>query len=100
MRCPVCRADNVAGPQCRRCRADLSLLFEVEDQRRRVLAQAAAAVQQGDGGRVSRLAEEAQSLRRDAESARLLAIGRLLQGDLAGAWQTYQALTGLNDEEP
>ena len=28
MRCPVCRADNTEGPQCRRCRADLSPLFK------------------------------------------------------------------------
>lgn len=34
MRCPVCRAENDRGPNCRRCRADLSLLFALEKQRR------------------------------------------------------------------
>jgi hypothetical protein len=27
MRCPVCRAAVQSGPQCRRCKADLSLLL-------------------------------------------------------------------------
>ena len=36
-RCPVCRARVEPGPQCRRCKADLSLLVSLEDQRRRAL---------------------------------------------------------------
>ena len=43
MHCPVCKADNSQGPQCRRCKADLSLLFALEEQRRRTLAEALCA---------------------------------------------------------
>ena len=37
--CPVCRAEN-AERTCRRCRADLGLLFDLESQRSIELAQA------------------------------------------------------------
>ena len=40
MRCPVCKADNAQGLQCRRCKADLALLFQLEEQRARALEQA------------------------------------------------------------
>ena len=35
MNCPVCRATNDQGAQCRRCKADLGLLFRLEAQRKR-----------------------------------------------------------------
>ena len=40
MRCPVCRAEVEQGPNCRRCRADLAMLFTLEEQRARALAAA------------------------------------------------------------
>ncbi len=89
MRCPVCRAENTEGPQCRRCRADLSLLFALEDQRRRLLADAAAAVARGDGDEVVRLATAAEELRAGEDARRLIVVGRLLQEDFAGAWRAY-----------
>jgi hypothetical protein len=90
MRCPVCRADNATGPTCRRCRADLSLLFDVEERRRRALAVAARYASRGGGAHATRFAAEAHLLRRDEDSRRLLAIGRLMQRDFAGAWEAYQ----------
>jgi hypothetical protein len=36
------------------------------------------------------LAKHASWLRHGADTARLLAIGRLLQRDFAGAWQAYR----------
>jgi hypothetical protein len=89
MRCPVCRADNSAGPQCRRCRADLSLLFALEERRRGVLAEAVRAASAGDWQQAVSLAEVAHGLRRGEDTRRLQAIGRLLQGDFAGAWRWY-----------
>ena len=32
MICPCCKANNDSGPACRRCKADLSLLFAFEKQ--------------------------------------------------------------------
>jgi hypothetical protein len=89
MRCPVCRAENPTGPQCRRCRADLSLLFALEEQRGRLLTAAQAALQRGDGGETVRLATAAERLRHGDDAQRLLALGHLLNGDFAGAWESY-----------
>jgi hypothetical protein len=91
MRCPVCRAENAAGPTCRRCRADLSLLFDLEERRAHALAAAERSAARGAGGEVVRFAGEAHRLRRGEDSRRLLALGHLLRRDFAGAWQTYWA---------
>ena len=37
IRCPACKADNAQGPACRRCKADLSLLFALEARRTAVM---------------------------------------------------------------
>jgi hypothetical protein len=93
MRCPVCRAENSEGPLCRRCRADLSLLFTLEEQRRQLL-EAAAALARTDVNEAVRLAAAAHDLRQGDDSARLLALGRLLQRDFAGAWEAYSKRAG------
>jgi hypothetical protein len=82
MRCPVCRAQNSAEETtCRRCKADLSLLVEMDKAREHVLAQAARAAAVGDGVKTLRFARSAHNMRRDADSWRWLAIGNLLMGD-------------------
>ena len=90
MRCPVCKADNIQGPNCRRCKADLSLLFTLEDQRRRALAQARLCLRRGQWSQAANHAEEADWLRGDEESRRLEATAHLLQRDFAAAWESYQ----------
>ncbi len=91
MRCPVCRAEVEQGPSCRRCRADLSLLFALEDQRRAALESAYHRLARGDLGGALELAEEVNGLRWDEESSRLLALVHLLRRDFAAAWQWYQS---------
>ena len=91
MRCPVCRADNATGPQCRRCRADLSLLFALEDQRAHLLAAAQAAIRRADGAEAVRLAAATRQLRDGDDARRVRALGHLLQRDFAAAWQAYAA---------
>jgi hypothetical protein len=100
MRCPACRADNAAGPQCRRCRADLSLLFALEDQRGLMLRQAALAARRGDWPEASRLAAEADALRQGEESGRLLAVAALMRGDFSAAWRYYQDGTARANRSP
>ena len=90
MRCPVCKADNLQGPQCRRCKADLSLLFELEEQRQRALAEARHRLRCGEWLQAARQAETANWLRGDDESKRLAALAHLLQGDFAEAWRYYR----------
>jgi hypothetical protein len=89
MRCPVCRAENEEAT-CRRCKADLSLLFELEEARRHALAEAARAAAAGDGLRTLEHANEAHRLRIDADSWRWLSIGYLLQRDFAQAIASRQ----------
>ena len=91
MRCPVCKAENAQGPQCRRCKADLAPLFDLEAARR---ARLDAARQHLAGGRWPEAvapAAAADRLRSDRESRRLLAMARLLARDFAGAWEGYRA---------
>ena len=68
MRCPACRAENDEGPQCRRCRADLSLLFALEEQRRAALTLAYRCLTEGQCSRALAIAEGVDTLRRDEES--------------------------------
>jgi len=91
MRCPVCRADNDQGPQCRRCRADLSLLFALETQRAHGLAAAYRCMCQHRWKTALAITEGVNTQRRDQESLRLLAMISLLKGDFASAWQSYLA---------
>src|SRR5262249_2963444 len=95
MRCPVCRADNNEGPNCRRCRADLSLLFELEEARARLLQRAAQQATPGNWVGVACLAENAHSLRRDTDSARLAAIAWLMQARFDRAWELYPKALGI-----
>lgn len=89
MRCPVCRAENDQGPQCRRCRADLSLLFALEAQRDHYLALARQYATRGQWDHAFAVAEGVDTLRRGADARRLLAVSALLRRDFSRAWQYY-----------
>jgi hypothetical protein len=89
MRCPVCKAENAQGPSCRRCKADLALLFALEEQCERALAAARRCLAEGKWREAVSHAEEADKLRGDAESRRLLAVSHLLVRDFTRALTTY-----------
>jgi uncharacterized membrane-anchored protein len=89
MRCPVCKAENGEGPNCRRCKADLSLLFALEQQREAALAAARAELVAGRWGEARAQAEWADHLRRDEESQKLMAVAALMEGDFREAWRRY-----------
>jgi hypothetical protein len=90
MRCPVCRAENVQPPQCRRCKADLSPLFALEAQRQRTLAEARQCLRRGEWQRAAEYVEAAESMRGDDDAKRLTALAHLLNRDFAAAFQAYQ----------
>jgi hypothetical protein len=94
--CPACRAVNDAGPVCRRCRADLSLLVAVEARRAAELAEGRMQLAQGDVEAAFSSARRADELRRGADSARLAAIAALLKRDFAAAWKAYPRARSLN----
>jgi hypothetical protein len=91
MRCPVCRADNDQGPQCRRCRADLSPLFDLEGQRRRAVERARNELAQGRVREALALLDEAEALRRGDDLRPLRAAAYLLGHDFARAWRAYES---------
>ncbi len=91
VRCPACGAENTQGPQCRRCRADLALLFALEDQRQRTLASSRRHLMHGDATAALGLAEDAHRMRRDAESWQVLALAHLLRRDFAAALRCARA---------
>lgn len=84
--CPACRAANDAGPNCRRCKADLALLVAVEDRRDFLLADARRAASEGRLVEAEDSITQADGLRHGADVKQLLAAVRLLRGDFAGAW--------------
>jgi hypothetical protein len=93
MRCPACRAENTQGPACRRCRADLSLLFQLEEERARSLAEARRLLATGRTDEADALAEDTDWMRSDEDSRRLRAMTRLMRRDFAGAWAAYRELS-------
>jgi hypothetical protein len=82
LRCPVCKAENSTPPACRRCKADLSMLFSLEDDRAALLTRARQLVGAGSTAEAARLASRANVLREDEESLQLM----------AQAWRVYQRL--------
>lgn len=94
--CPACRASNDAGPACRRCRADLSLLFALDARRAVELAAGRAALAQGDAGAAFSFARRASELRHGADAARLAAAAALLRRDFDAAWKEYRRARSLS----
>src|SRR5581483_6013301 len=90
MRCPVCKAENSQGPQCRRCKADLSLLFALEEKRNRSLAEARRCLSRGEWQAAVEHAEMANWLRGDEDSRQLAAVAHLFARDFDTAWRCYQ----------
>jgi hypothetical protein len=87
--CPVCGADNDAGPACRRCRADLGLCFAVEAQRDDTVAAALVAAVADRMNDALALVESAAVLRRGPDTEQLLATLHLVARDFAGAWTLW-----------
>jgi hypothetical protein len=90
MRCPVCRADDNQTEQCRRCKADLTLLVRLERQRAARLVSAERHAGRGEAEACLTDAQSAHALRVDGESLRLIALAALLKRDFAAAWKAYQ----------
>ena len=85
LRCPVCRADNSTGPTCRRCRADLSLLTDVEARRAGHLDAARSAIAAGRFDDALEELARAAELRGGPDLRRARACVLLLAGDFTGA---------------
>jgi hypothetical protein len=93
LRCPVCKAENAQGPTCRRCKADLSMLFALEQKRMQAIAVLRAELAEGRWSEARARARMADHLRQDSESKELLALTALLCGDFHEAWRLHRQLT-------
>ena len=87
--CPCCRASNDTGPNCRRCKADLSLLFQLEANREQHLASARTAVAAGRLRDAETSLARAAEIRRGADVSRLRAAVALLGRDFAAAYARW-----------
>jgi hypothetical protein len=88
--CPVCRATNSQGPACRRCRADLGLLFGLEAQRDRLLANARDHLRQGQPENALAALATASALRGGDDVRLLRAVSHLLLRSFDKAWREYR----------
>ncbi|MDH3349354.1 MAG: hypothetical protein OEM02_14805 [Desulfobulbaceae bacterium] len=61
-KCPVCRATVKQRGECRRCRADLTPLFELEERADQLASRAVHALAAGDPATARHLAEKSFSL--------------------------------------
>jgi hypothetical protein len=91
--CPCCRASNETGPTCRRCTADLSLLFKLESDRDALLAAASADLAQGRTAAALVALAKAESLRPGDDLVRLRAVAKLLNLDFDTALRDYRLVT-------
>lgn len=93
MLCPACRADNEQKPTCRRCRADLSLLWAVEEEREECLRCARLCLRSGQTDQTLAHLRRARALRRGADLDQLEALAHLLACNFAEALRLHQATT-------
>ncbi len=92
MLCPVCRADNNEDVACRRCRADLSMLFALEDLRRRCLDAAGRCLEKRQIAAALEHIRRADEVRHGTDADRLAAVAHLLGGNFSEAWRLYRAI--------
>lgn len=92
MQCPVCRANNSEEGNCRRCKADLSLLWTLEQQHDALLRLATEKLSTNAEEAVG-TAELAQQTRDNKETRRVLALAYLARRDFAKALTLWQSLT-------
>src|SRR6266508_3841413 len=94
--CPCCKASNDAGPNCRRCKADLALLFALEGDRASRLERARRLATESRFASALAELNRAEQLQQGDEVVRLKAAVMLLNRDFAGALRTYHELATRN----
>ena len=82
--CPCCRASN-ESTTCRRCKADLSLLFAVEARRGYLIESARFNLAEGKVESAELALQEAAGLRAGEDLTPLWALVSLLKGDYTEA---------------
>lgn len=83
--CPVCSAQQPVADECRRCRADLSLVVSVRSEWLRLRRQCLVLMRQRRWTKATRVAQACLELSNDPATKKLLACCYLMQGDFAKA---------------
>ncbi len=87
--CPCCKASNEVGPACRRCKADLGLLFDLETERAALLDEARRFAVASRILESHSALDRASQLRTGADVKQLRAVLFLLARDFSSALQAY-----------
>lgn len=87
--CPCCKASNDAPSACRRCKADLSLLWAVEADRAAAIEAARTFAEEGRFAEAAAELGRAAQLRRSPDVLRLRVAALLLARDFPGAAAAY-----------
>ncbi|MDB5311648.1 MAG: hypothetical protein JWO38_5850 [Gemmataceae bacterium] len=90
--CPCCKASNDTGPACRRCKADLSLLFAVEAERSSLVAAARAFAAESRFSESLAALDRAAQLRHGPDVPRMRAAVLLLARNFPAALSAYDEL--------
>ena len=90
--CPCCKASNDTGPNCRRCKADLALLFAVEAERASLVAAARRLAAESRHSESLAALDRAAQLRRADDVLRLRAAVLLLVRNFPAALRAYHEL--------
>jgi hypothetical protein len=90
MKCPVCRADNDEKPACRRCKADLTLMWAVEERRGGFLRAAHNCLRLGQYEQALDHLGRVRELRQGADADRLMALVNMMAGDFAEALRLHK----------
>ena len=90
MLCPACRADNEQKPACRRCRADLSLLWAIEEERDGLMQSARACLRRGQTDLALEHLRRARQLLRGTDVEQLESVAHLLACNFSAALRHHQ----------
>ncbi len=99
MECPVCRAENPVGPDCRRCKADLSLLFQVEVQGQLLKQKSCELASTNQWEKARKVAEESLRLQDTEEIRKLISVCHLGQGNFKEALLNYLRINRIEKEK-
>jgi hypothetical protein len=93
LKCPVCKADNSSGPNCRRCKADLAMMWTLEGARTHHIKLARSAAEENDLELALEKLANARELRSGPDLVKLRACVCLLAGDFESAFAEYRLAT-------
>ncbi len=91
--CPCCKASNETGPACRRCKADLALLFAIDADRTALVAAARQLATEKRFAESLAALDKAAQLRHGPDVLRVRAAVFLLAREFPAALRAYHDLT-------